>query len=164
MKTIAASVLIAELSAYPTPVLNTLIDSIKAEQAKALVGYTLQIIIDTDDDFLVNGSANFSANYPIHGDAKTAIKHVIDSLVFTNRKSTNNTTKISLEALVSGDSFHDKNYKINDFKKRINSNSLINYLIEDGSVSMGGNQTFQAHIIAPVSSLKLGDLTIDLKG
>lgn len=163
MQTVAASVLIAELSAHPTPVLNTLIESIKEAQAKALGGYTLQIIIDTDDDFLVNGSADFSCDYPISGDAKTAIKQVIGNLVFTSRHSTNNATVKSLADLVAGDSFHEKNYKIDDFKKRINSNSVIDYLIKDGSVSMGGNQTFQAYINKPVSSMKFGSLTIDLK-
>lgn len=98
----------------------------------------IQLIIDTDDDFLVNGETIFSLNLVVENknEIKSSIIQSIEKLKFSSHPN--------------------NNYKINNFKDMLNSSEFIeqlDYLMLDSNhddytnnLSVGGNQTISIHV------------------
>lgn len=141
MQNIVASTIINDLIMNSDPTSHFILDEIK--KAQSLVGCRqLLIEIDTDDDFAVDGSSDFSKTFDLGGrDIVEVYKEAIKSIKFG----------------------HDnvKNYKVDNFLEYILSEDALNE-VATGHLSTGGNQTIYVTVVDAPRNMYIGSLVIDL--
>jgi hypothetical protein len=141
MHNIVASKLINDLILNTDESSHLILDEIKKNQS--LVGVRqLLIEIDTDDDFAVDGSSDFSKTFDLgERDIVEVYKEAIKSIKFG----------------------HDnvKNYKVDNFLEYILSEDALNE-VATGHLSTGGNQTIYVTVVDAPRNMYIGSLVIDL--
>jgi hypothetical protein len=141
MHNIVASKLINDLILNTDDSSHLILDEIKKNQS--LVGVRqLLIEIDTDDDFAVDGSSDFSKTFDLgERDIVEVYKEAIKSIKFG----------------------HDnvKNYKVDNFLEYILSEDALNE-VATGHLSTGGNQTIYVTVVDAPRNMYIGSLVIDL--
>ena len=141
MHNIVASKLINDLILNTDMSSQLILGEIKKTQS--LVGVRqLLIEIDTDDDFAVDGSSDFSKTFDLADrDIVEVYKEAIKSIKFG----------------------HDnvKNYKVDNFLAAIMTDDFLNE-VSTGHASTGGNQTIYVTVVYAPEAMVFGSLVIDL--
>lgn len=141
MHNIVASKLINDFQ-FSTDISSQLILG-EIKKAQSLVGVRqLLIEIDTDDDFAVDGSSDFSKTFSLGDrDIVEVYKEAIQSITFGRDNV--------------------KNYKVDNFLEYILSEDVLNE-VATGHLSTGGNQTIYVTVVDAPRNMYIGSLVIDL--
>lgn len=141
MYNIVASKLINDLILNTDTSSHLILDEIK--KAQSLLGNRqLLIEIDSDDDFAVDGSSDFSKLFALDDrDIVEVYKEAINSITFGHAGKINHKATSFVEYILSEDALNE---------------------VSTGQLSTGGNQTIYAKVVQAPQTMTFGSLVIDL--
>lgn len=141
MYNILASKLINDLILNTDTSSHLILDEIK--KAQSLLGYRrLLIEIESDDDFAVDGSSNFSKLFDLgERDIVDVYKEAINSIAFGRDNKVNHKADSFLEYILSEDVLNE---------------------VSSGHLSTGGNHVICVNVIQSPRTMQIGNLEIDL--
>lgn len=141
MHNIVASKLINDLILNTDTSSHLILDEIKKSQ-KLVGNRQLLIEIDSDDDFAVDGSSDFSKLFDLGDrDIVEVYKEAIKSIKFGRE--------------------NEKNHRAESFVEYILSEDALNE-VSTGHLSTGGNHTIYATVVQAPRTMQIGSLEIDL--
>lgn len=141
MYNIVASKLINDLILNTDTSSHLILDEIKKAQS-LLCNRQLLIEIDSDDDFAVDGSSDFSKLFDLGDrDIVEVYKEAINSITFGHAGKINHKATSFVEYILSEDALNE---------------------VSTGQLSTGGNQTIYVKVVEAPKTMSFGALVIDL--
>lgn len=141
MPNIAVSKLINDFQHSHNNTSQLILAEIKKAQS-LLCNRQLLIEIDSDDDFAVDGSSDFSKLFDLGDrDIVEVYKEAINSITFGHAGKINHKATSFVEYILSEDALNE---------------------VSTGQLSTGGNQTIYAKVVQAPQTMTFGSLVIDL--